>query len=149
MDPLTPQQFKRMLVEQGFEIFRTKGDEITLAERVRDNLIMDSGVRVRCSVPLEVRVVLRAQRTDFPSEDESALFDGVRRLAAPATEAGFEEVTTVVVPVRDPVDAERTLDTHYEVMFRRVVFELAAVVETIRFALVLEKTLVPRRLQST
>ena len=55
---------KKVLIDAGFEVFRTRGEEIVIAERPRENLIMDSGVRLRlgdASDPaLEVRVVLRA-----------------------------------------------------------------------------------------
>ncbi|HEY8075276.1 MAG TPA: hypothetical protein VIF62_14225, partial [Labilithrix sp.] len=82
----TPQQIKKALIAGGFEVFRTLSEEVVLAERVRENLILDSGVRLG---PLEngnlrVRVVLRAQKADFPSEDEKALFERVRKLAEPA-----------------------------------------------------------------
>jgi hypothetical protein len=43
--PSTAAHLKRALVEAGFEVFRTRGDEIVLAERPRENLIMDSGVQ--------------------------------------------------------------------------------------------------------
>ena len=89
MSALTPLQLKRALVEAGFEVFRTRGDETVLARRVRENLIMESGVRVRASLPMEVRVVLRAQRTDFPGDDEALLFPRVRELGAHAMHAGF------------------------------------------------------------
>ena len=58
-------QIKRVLIDAGFEVFRTRGEEIVLAERPRENLIMDSGVRLRLGEPLEVRVVFRAQRARF------------------------------------------------------------------------------------
>ena len=56
MPAYTPQQLKKALVSAGFQVFRTLGEEIVLAERVRENLIMDSGVRLRASEPLEVRI---------------------------------------------------------------------------------------------
>src|SRR4051794_25930173 len=82
----TPQQLKKALVASGFEVFRTLPEEVVLAERVRENLILDSGVRV---APLQdgkfqVRLVLRAQKADFPNEDEPSLFARVRKLAEPA-----------------------------------------------------------------
>jgi len=42
----TPAELKKALTAEGFEIYRTTGDRILLADRVRDNLIMDSGVSV-------------------------------------------------------------------------------------------------------
>src|SRR3954468_20336328 len=73
--PPTPQQLKKALIAGGFEVFRTLPEEVVLAERVRENLILDSGVRVG---PLgdgkvQVRLVLRAQKGDFPNDDDSSL----------------------------------------------------------------------------
>ena len=100
-DPLpTPtSRIKKALVEAGLEVFRTRPEEIILAERPRENLIMDSGVRLRlgdlADAALEVRVVLKAHKTDFPTEEEAHLFDRVRKLAEGAVSDGFAEVGTV------------------------------------------------------
>lgn len=141
---LTPPQLKKTLIASGFEVFRTLTDEVVLAERVRENLILDSGVRLG---PIDggdggfrVRVVLRAQRTDFPAEEEAALFERVRRLAEPAITAGFEEQASNVNLVKDPIDVERVLDTFYEVSLARVVPTLDDALAAVRFALSLEKT---------
>ncbi len=137
----TPQQLKKALIASGFEVFRTLPSEVVLAERVRENLILDSGVRV---APLEsgtfqVRLVLRAQKTDFPNDDEAALFDRVRKLAAPALEHGFAEVRTDVRAVTDPADATRTLDTFYEVSLSHDVATVEDAVPVLKFVLSLEK----------
>src|SRR6478609_8126323 len=89
----TPQQIKKALVASGFEVFRTLPEEVVLAERVRENLILDSGVRVAPidGDKLQVRLVLRAQKADFPNEDEATLFERVRKLAEPAVAKGFAE----------------------------------------------------------
>ncbi|HEY8086635.1 MAG TPA: hypothetical protein VIF09_02290, partial [Polyangiaceae bacterium] len=88
--PYSTPRLKKALLDAGFEVFRTRGEEIVLAERPRENLIMDSGVRLRLSgdSSLEIRIVLRAQKADFPNEDEGHLFDRVRQLAAPALSGG-------------------------------------------------------------
>jgi hypothetical protein len=145
MSSYTPQQLKKALVQAGFEVFRTRGDEIVLAERVRENLIMDSGVRIRATSPFEVRVVFRAQRSDFPSEEEGALFDRVRALAGPAVAEGFDELATAVLVVTDPVDDARTLDTHYEVVFAKRADDLDGALGCLKYALSVEKTATPRR----
>lgn len=138
---LTPPQLKKALIASGFEVFRTLVEEVVLAERVRENLILDSGVRV---APLgdgsiRVRVVLRGQRSDFPSDEDSALFERVRTLAKPALAGGFAEISTHVNAVKDPADPERTLDTFYEVFLSRDLATLEDAVPILKFALSLEK----------
>ena len=137
----SPQQLKKALVAGGFEVFRTLPDEVVLAERVRENLILDSGVRIGplADGSVRVRLVLRAQRTDFPSEDDTTLFDRVRKLAEPATENGFTEVSTNLNAVKDPADPDRTLDTFYEVFLAREVPSFDEAVTVLKFALALEK----------
>jgi hypothetical protein len=130
---------KRALIDAGFEIFRTRNEEIVLAERPRENLIMDSGVRLRLSSSLEVRVVLRAQKADFPNDEEARLFERVRNLASGAVDAGFVEVGTAVTRVSDPGDAERTLDTFYEITYAKPAAALDEAVSQLKFALGLEK----------
>src|ERR1700741_3532242 len=102
MPPHTPQQLKKALVAAGFQVFRTLGDEIVLAERVRENLIMDSGVRLRSSEPLQIRITFKAQRGHFPGEDDDHLFARARKLAQPAIAKGFAEIATAVAAVTDP-----------------------------------------------
>lgn len=137
----TPQQLKKALVASGFEVFRTIDQEVVLAERVRENLILDSGVRVGTleSGGVRVRLVLRAQRTEFPSDDEPALFARVRSLAGPALADGFTEISTSVSEVKDPADPSRTLDTFYEVSLAREVATVDEAVPVLKFALSLEK----------
>lgn len=137
----TPQQLKKALLASGFEVFRTLPTEVVLAERVRENLILDSGVRI---APLEggklqVRLVLRAQKADFPNDDEAALFDRVRKLAEPAITKGFAEQSTGVRAVSDPGDATRTIDTFYEVFLSQDVASVEDAVPVLKLALSLEK----------
>lgn len=143
----TPQQLKKALVASGFEVFRTLSDEVVLAERVRENLILDSGVRVGplSDGKVRVRLVLRAQRGDFPADDEAALFDRVRKLAEPALAEGFAEISTNVHAVKDPADPEKTLETFYEVSLAQEAGSVEDAVPILRFALGLEKAVVHGR----
>jgi hypothetical protein len=122
---VTPALLKKALIAQGFEVFRTLKDEVVLAERVRENLILDSGIRIKPldadGASFELKLVLRAEKSDFPSEDDDQLFHRVRTLAAPALELGYTEVSTSVTPVTDPSDAEKTLDTFYELFLKKTV----------------------------
>src|SRR5690606_10767504 len=56
----TSSEIKRALREAGIEIYRTRGSIVHIAERVRENLIMDAGVRIDES--LRVTFYVRAER---------------------------------------------------------------------------------------
>jgi hypothetical protein len=135
----TAAHLKRALVEAGLEVFRTRGDEIVLAERPRENLILDSGVRLLAREPLEVHVVLRAQKADFPNEDDAHLFARVRALAGPVLSRGFAEAGTSQTRVQDPGDPNRTLDVFYEITFSMAATTLEDALETLKFAVGVEK----------
>ncbi|MGO9836917.1 MAG: hypothetical protein ACLP1X_22200 [Polyangiaceae bacterium] len=137
--PTNAARIRRTLIEAGFEVFRTRGEEIVLAERPRENLIMDSGVRLRFVAPLEVRIVLRVQKADFPNDDDTFLFERVRKLAVPALSGGFTEVSTAMTRVADPGDAERTLDTFYEITYSKKATGLDDALVELKFAMSLEK----------
>ncbi len=137
--PISIARAKKALVDAGFEVFRTRSDEIVLAERPRENLIMDSGVRLRVGDRIEVRVVFRAQKADFPNEDDGSLFERVSQLAAPAITAGFAELGTAVTPVLDPSDVGHTLDTFYETTYGKLAPALEDALDQLKFALRLEK----------
>jgi hypothetical protein len=139
MPTFTPQQLKRALIDAGFVIFRTLPDEVVVAERVRENLIMDSGVRLRSQPTLAVRIVVRIQRGHFPGEDEARLFERARVLAAPALAQGYQEVDHHTSHVTDPGDSTRMLDTFYEVVLSRDAETLEAALDGVRFAFSMER----------
>jgi hypothetical protein len=138
---VTPQQLKKALVAAGFEVFRTLGEDVVLADRVRENLIMDSGVRLRSGDALQVKVVLRAQQADFPSEAEAELFARVRAYGAQVLSEGFAEVAATATKVTDPVDAARTLDTFFEVTFAKDERDLDAALPALKQAMALDKAI--------
>ncbi len=132
-------EIRKALIAAGFELYRTRGDEVQVADRVRDNLIMDSGVSVTSKAALSVKVVVRAQRSDFPSEGAATLFERARQLAGGALSRGYVETATVTSPMQDPVDPSRTLDTWYEVSFEKSVSTLEEAMLEVGFALKVEK----------
>jgi hypothetical protein len=135
----TPSELKGFLLAEGFEIYRGLGDQIVLAERVRDNLIMDSGVSVLPGDPPRVQVVVRAQASDFPSDSWEALFDRARALAQEAQRRGYLEVASRTAKMRDPGDGSRTLDTWYEVQFEKAALSDDELRSELHYALGLEK----------
>ena len=143
MPKLTPTELKKALQAQGFEIYRTTPNEVMLADRVRDNLLMDSAVAVRAGDEFVVTLIVRAQSSDFPGEGESVLYGRARRCADPLQQRGYRETKTQVVPVFDPGDRTRTLDTWYEVRFERKAADLDEVITELRAALALEKSARP------
>lgn len=134
----TPAEVKKALVSAGFVVYRTRGDVIHVAERARENLIMDAGIRVRASEPAVILMV-RAQRSDFPHEPEDAMFDRARKLARIAVERGYSEVGTQMTPLPDPNDEARTLDSWFEVSYEKRVADLEQAMTEVAFALSIEK----------
>jgi hypothetical protein len=140
MPSLPPTELKRALIGLGFEVYRTLGQRVLLADRVRDNLIMDSGVSVMGGEGLTIRFVVRAQGNDFPAESPEELFQRARRLGKSSTARGYSEADTSVVPIHDPGDRSRTLDTWYEVAFEKGVADLDELAAELSYAIGLAKT---------
>src|ERR1051326_3170686 len=102
-------EIKKALVAAGIEVYRTQGDVVHLAERVRENLLMDAGIFIQASA-LKVVFVVRAQRNDFPTDADERLFERARQLALAAVARGFREIKTEVREVAHPSDPRRRLD---------------------------------------
>jgi hypothetical protein len=136
--PMTLESVRNALLEAGLEVFRVEEQAVHLAERVRSHL-MDAGVRVRCARPLAVDVTVRAQRSDFPSDAEGALFTRVRAAVSDdAAARGFIEADARPREIRDPVDDSRLLDVWYELTFTKDVSR-ESLVDDVRWALRLSK----------
>jgi hypothetical protein len=145
MPPLSTTALKHALIGEGFEVYRTLGTRVVLAERVRENLIMDSGVAAVTDERLAVRLTFRAQKSDFPGESDDQIHDRARQQGAPAAARGYAEVEQVIVPMPDPSDKSRTLETWYEVAFEKTVQDQVCLFEELRYALAIEKTATPSR----
>ena len=141
----TAVELKKALREAGLEIYRTRGEVVHLAERVRENLLMDAQIFIHAGDPPTTKVsfVVRAQRSDFPNDSETHLFVRARELARAAAERGYREVEAVVRKVYDPGDGQRTLDTWCEVQFEKAVLDLEGAIVEARFALTIEKAAPP------
>jgi hypothetical protein len=134
-----PTDLKKRLAGHGFEIFRVQGTRVHLADRVRDNLIMDSGVAAEVvTTGFAVRFVVKAQATLFPGETTEQLFERARAMAATTLARGYVETEAVAVPVQDPGGGSETLDTWYEVAFEKPV-DADALIDELQYALGLEK----------
>ena len=140
MSPSTPSELKKLLLAEGFEVYRTQSDQIVLADRVRDNLIMDSGVAARLGDVPGVRFTVRAQGSDFPSDSTAQILDRARQMALEALTRGYAEVSANSVEVRDPGDNSQTLDVWHEVSFQKSLANDTELVAELRYALSLEKT---------
>jgi hypothetical protein len=125
-------------------VYRTTGQEVIIAERVRDNLILDSGVRVRAGRPMEVRIIMGLRRGQYPNESDDQVFARLRHLASPAVTRGFTEKQTGRAPVNDPADAKRTLDTFFELILGKVEEDTTAMLDLVRFALEVAQTAATR-----
>ncbi len=134
----TPAEVKKALVSSGFVVYRTRGDLVHVAERARENLIMDAGIRVRASEPAVILMV-RAQRIDFPHAPEPAMFDHARELGQALIARGYVEVGTQITPLPDPNDETHTLDSWFEVSYEKQVNDLDEAMAEVGFALSVEK----------
>jgi hypothetical protein len=129
---------KKALVAAGLEIYRTQGDEIQVAERVRLHL-MDSGVRVQVGDAITVSFTARSQKSDFPNVNPQHLFQKVRdAIGAGALGRGYTESRAHTVEVKDRVDASKVLDVWHEVTYARETAE-PELVDEVRWALEVEK----------
>lgn len=114
---------KKALQQEGLQIYRSLPGEVRIAERVRENLILDSGISV--TLELDVRVVFRTERRSFPAESEHSLFARARTLASVAKAHGLVELRAESAEIKDPSDESRVLDEVFEVTFTRRANDLA------------------------
>ncbi len=122
MSSLSPPELKKRLLELGFEVYRTLEGRVVLADRVRDNLIMDSGVSVESTEGgFVILIVFRAQGSDFAGETPERLLARAHDASAVAQAAGFGTPTVGAVLVHDPGDSSKVIDTWQEVSVSRQV----------------------------
>jgi len=132
----TPAELKRKLRAAAFEIYRTTANQVLLAERIRDNLIMDSGVSAKVqSDALSVEVVVTAQASHFPGADEAQIWQHAKNLASEFLRANYTEESTNSESLPDPSDPSLSLDTRYEIRLSRAVTSVEALMDELRAAL--------------
>jgi hypothetical protein len=138
---LDAKQVKAELLAAGLEVYRTKPDEVLVAERVRLH-IMDSGIRVRVAEPSQVIFTVRQQRSDFPEVPPETLIDRARReVGSVATARGYVETHAGSVEVKDPLDQSRVLDVWHEVTYEKPIDDGPSAIEEVRWALSIERFL--------
>lgn len=123
-------ELKKFLRNNGFEVYRTVDGQVTLAERVRDNLIMDSGIAVgpvdshtSALGQLSISVTLRAQASHFPGASPDQVRGEARALADQLFGRGYVEAEFTGRPMLDPGDPSSVLDTSHELRVARIVAE--------------------------
>jgi hypothetical protein len=136
--PMTPVELKEVLKSGGLEIYRVRGDHVFLAERVRENLILDAGVSVAAAT-LEVTVTCRGEQTHFAGATDDTVFTHTEALGVPLLRDGFLEVLRRAVPMTDPMNAERVLDTFFEISYRKALPGPAEVVHTCKRVMTFER----------
>lgn len=141
MGELTLSDIKQLLIAHGMIVYRMTGNSVAIAERVRDNLIMEAHVQVVVESGMRVRFTTRAQRADFPSssETEPTLLARARELGKPALSLGFSEICTTVESISDPMDASCSLDTWYQVHFEKLVNTDEELICAVQQAMVVKK----------
>jgi hypothetical protein len=139
---LDAKQIKTELVAAGLEVYRTRADEVQVAERVRLH-IMDSGVRVSLGeAAAHVAFTVRQQRSDFPDVRPETLIDRARREVGRIAEGrGYVETQAGSVEVKDPMDQNRVLDVWHEVTYQKPIEDVASAVDEVRWALSIERFL--------
>lgn len=138
---LDAKQIKTELVAAGIEVYRTRADEVQVAERVRLH-IMDSGVRVSLAEAVHVAFTVRQQRSDFPDVLPETLIDRARREVGTIAEGrGYVETQSGSVEVKDPMDQNRVLDVWHEVTYEKPILDVATAVDEVRWALSIERFL--------
>ncbi|MBN4059082.1 hypothetical protein JYT22_00350 [Endomicrobium sp. AH-315-J14] len=126
-------EIKTALKQAGFEVYRTRPTEVHIAERVRNNLIMDSGILVEAEGPTVV-FHTRAQQADFPGDVAAELYERAASLGSTALELGYAESKRFVTEMPDPSNPSKTLDSWYQVKFCKRVSSLEEAMAEVGFS---------------
>jgi hypothetical protein len=135
---------KQKLASAGVEIYRTRPNEIHVAERVRLH-IMDSGIRLEVGEQMAVLFTARVQRSDFGNGvADEVLFERVRdAVGTLASARGYTETTSQRTEIKDPVDEARVLDVWYEVAYAKRDLDPDQALDEVQWALQVERFVAP------
>lgn len=116
--PLELDELKRLIRSAGYQMYGTRGREVLLAERVRDNLILDSGISVSPD-PLTIHVIVRAQMFHFQGQtlDEGRAF--AETLGEAFLSLGYQRRGAKEVTIPDLNNVGAALDTVCEVSLEK------------------------------
>jgi hypothetical protein len=129
---------KRALREAGLQVYEVRDGCIALAERIRDNLILHSGVAV-CPSTWTVKVSVRAQSLHFPGQSQERIATQAEELGAPFESRGFAKVSASSHDVGDPSHPGRTIDVVHTVLFERACSSWDEALAEIRAAFLLPR----------
>jgi len=130
---------KRALRDAGFQVYDVKEEFISLAERVRDNLILHSGIAIRATPPA-IRVHLRAQSTHFPGQSQDRVYAHAETLAREFERRGYAILGSSRTEVTDPSFPERTIDVVLGVTVERLCDDFSEVLTEVGAAFLLPRT---------
>jgi hypothetical protein len=136
----TAKELRRVLTDNGLEVFRVKDDEVHLAERQNLHL-MEAGIRIHCGDRYAVTVVARSQQSDAPTRQPDAQFALVREGLSALFTAGFTEQSAESRTLHSVSDSSQVVDVWYEVTVRREFDDLDTMLASVKLAIGLERYL--------
>lgn len=128
-------ELKKWLVSEGFQVYRTLASGVVLADRARENLILDSGVQVVGGEPFAVRLTVRETMRERPGLDAEERFARLQQLAEGCLARGYRVVGRSTSAIPDPGNPSSVLDTWYELTLERKGLERACLAAELRYAL--------------
>lgn len=132
---MNAKELKKWLVSEGFQVYRTLASAVVLADRARENLILDSGVQVVAADPFAVRVTIRETTKEQPDLEPEERFQRLRQLANECSERGYRIVGRSTTPIASPSNPDVVLDTWYELTLERTGVDQARLAAELRYAL--------------
>ncbi len=132
---MNAKELKKWLVSEGFQVYRTLASGVVLADRARENLILDSGVQVVAGEQYAVRLTVRETTRECPGLDAEQRFQRLHQLAAECLARGYRVVGRSTRAIPDPGDPSAVLDTWYELTLERPGLARGCLAAELRYAL--------------